>query len=288
MMVKRFDTLLFPGGKRKAVTFSYDDGVTQDRRLAALLRSYGAKASFNLNAGLLGQRGTARFDGRLLDIEMLSPAELGEVYAGHEIGGHTLSHANLSTVGTPLCLWEIGEDKRRLEALRGEPLRMFAYPFGTVTDDAAEALRLAGYQGARTTRATHSFALPSDPLRWAPTCHHGDEALMPLARRFVETEDRFPMLFFVWGHAYEFDGRDDWQRMEALLAFLAPYADELWFATNGGEILACLDAYRRLEYSLDGTLIRNPSALDVCIAPVPGQVLRLPAGEVTRVPNAEL
>lgn len=40
-------------GKRKAVTFSYDDGVTQDQRLIALLGKYGLKAIFNINSGLL-------------------------------------------------------------------------------------------------------------------------------------------------------------------------------------------------------------------------------------------
>ena len=31
----------YPGGKAKAVTFSYDDGVPQDRRLAAIFDKYG-------------------------------------------------------------------------------------------------------------------------------------------------------------------------------------------------------------------------------------------------------
>ena len=36
-MGKRFDSLVFPGGKSKAFTLSYDDGVVQDRRLAEML-----------------------------------------------------------------------------------------------------------------------------------------------------------------------------------------------------------------------------------------------------------
>ena len=40
--------LAFPGYARKAVTFSYDDGCIQDRRLTALFREYGLKATFNL------------------------------------------------------------------------------------------------------------------------------------------------------------------------------------------------------------------------------------------------
>ena len=42
-------------GKMKAVTFSYDDGITQDIRLIRLMDKYGIKATFNLCSGLLGR-----------------------------------------------------------------------------------------------------------------------------------------------------------------------------------------------------------------------------------------
>ena len=51
-------------GKKKAVTFSYDDGVTQDIRLIALFNKYGLKATFNLNSELLGSFGTLERDGQ--------------------------------------------------------------------------------------------------------------------------------------------------------------------------------------------------------------------------------
>ena len=38
----------YPEGKAKAVTFSYDDGVKQDERLAKIFDKYGMKATFNL------------------------------------------------------------------------------------------------------------------------------------------------------------------------------------------------------------------------------------------------
>lgn len=44
---------LYPGGLRKALTFSYDDGQIFDRRLAELLRSHGMKGTFHLNSGRL-------------------------------------------------------------------------------------------------------------------------------------------------------------------------------------------------------------------------------------------
>lgn len=38
-MIARF--LRFPGGKAKALTFSYDDGVEQDIRLIEIFRKHG-------------------------------------------------------------------------------------------------------------------------------------------------------------------------------------------------------------------------------------------------------
>lgn len=45
-------------GKRKFLTFSYDDGVTQDKRLVKIFNRYGLKATFNINSELLGTPGS--------------------------------------------------------------------------------------------------------------------------------------------------------------------------------------------------------------------------------------
>ena len=62
--------------------------VVQDRRLAALFRRYGAKATFNLNSALLGKEDMGGYPGKPdLDISKLPVEELETVYAGHEIAG---------------------------------------------------------------------------------------------------------------------------------------------------------------------------------------------------------
>lgn len=43
---------LYPGGKAKVVTFSYDDGVRFDGKLIEIFNRHGMKGTFNLNAGL--------------------------------------------------------------------------------------------------------------------------------------------------------------------------------------------------------------------------------------------
>lgn len=123
-MGRRFDTLRFPGDRTRAFTLSYDDGVIQDRRLAELFRKYGAKATFNLNSGLLGLDRRGGYPGKpKLDISTLYSEELSTVYAGHEIAGHGFCHSGFNTIGAPLGVYEIAEDKRRLEGYVGRPLR---------------------------------------------------------------------------------------------------------------------------------------------------------------------
>lgn len=281
-MGKRFDMMLFPGGKDKAFTLSYDDGVKQDRRLAELFRSHGLKCSFNLGYGVLGHEERFTFPGKKeVDMSKLLPEDVAEVYRGHEICGHGLYHSALDSIGTPLAMYEVIEDKRQLETLAGKPLRMFAYPFGVYDQDARDILRLAGYQGARTVKSTYSFDLPGNFLQWDPTCHHGDPRLMELAQQFLEGFAMAPRLFYVWGHGYEFDMDDNWDVIEKLADFMAPHGDTVWFATNG-EIMEYVHAYNRLEYSADGSMIYNPSVIDVEIRTGwDGVVLK--AGQVTHI-----
>ena len=86
-MGKRNDFMLFPGGKKKAMTFSYDDGVIQDRRLVELFNRYHVKGTFNLNTETLGFQGFADFQGKHVDISKIAPQEVASLYQGHEVGG---------------------------------------------------------------------------------------------------------------------------------------------------------------------------------------------------------
>ncbi len=263
-MGKRFDSMLFPGGKSKVFTLSYDDGVVQDRRLVELFNRFGVKCTFNLGYGVLGYKVTEPpFPGmKFVDISKVEPDEVNSLYSEHEVGGHGLYHSDLTALGSPYAMYEILEDKVQLERLVGKPLKMFAYPFGFYNDDVKEYLRIAGYKGARTVKSTYSFNLPADPLQLDPTCHHKDERLMELAKQFAEMRAFKASMFYVWGHGYEFDADDNWNVIEELVSYISGFKDDIWFATNG-EILSYVEAFSRLEYSADGSVIYNPTSTDL-------------------------
>ncbi|MBQ6333907.1 MAG: polysaccharide deacetylase family protein [Erysipelotrichaceae bacterium] len=282
-MGKRFDILMFPDFKAKAFTLSYDDGVVQDKRLVKIFDEAGVKCTFNLGYGVLGYKS----QGGPFDISKVEKEEVAELYKNHEVGGHGLYHSVLDTLGEPYAMYEIVEDKAQLEKLCGKPLRMFAYPFGLFSDEVKRILRSAGYKGARTVRSTYGFDLPKDPYELDPTCHHNDERLMELAEQFVKSPSFKPQLFYVWGHAYEFDKDDNWDRIEKFVAYMAENKEGIWFATNG-QILAYLEAYKMLEYSVDGSLIYNPTATDIYLLTAFGNRELLKAGTLTRIKETPL
>ena len=66
--------------KKKAVTFSFDDGVTQDIRLIEILNKYGLKGTFNLNSGLLGQPNELVRNDHLIRHDKIAPEKIKDVY----------------------------------------------------------------------------------------------------------------------------------------------------------------------------------------------------------------
>ena len=100
----------YPGGKHKALTMSYDDGRTQDRRLVALFNQYGIKGTFHLNSGFLG------------DERHVRPDEVAALYAGHEVACHTVTHPTIARCPLPEVTREVLSDREALEA-RWAPAR---------------------------------------------------------------------------------------------------------------------------------------------------------------------
>ena len=82
----------FPGGRKKALTLSYDDGVEQDRRLMQIMDAHGLKGTFNLNSGEYAAEGTVYPKGQIH--RRMSEKEVTELYAGsgHEVAVHGLTH----------------------------------------------------------------------------------------------------------------------------------------------------------------------------------------------------
>ena len=270
-------SLLFPNGLKKALTLSYDDGVEQDRQLIGILDRHGIRATFNLNSGRFPQEGVAYPAGTIHRRMPLSWCRETYDASRHEVAAHALTHPMLTELPHPQVLREILLDRENLEAAFGGLVRGFAYPYGVFNDAVVEGLRSAGIAYARTVYATHGFDIPQDWLRLHPTCHHDDPQLDELCDRFLSDDARAASrLFYLWGHAYEFEEKNNWQVMERFAERMGDH-DDVWYATNI-EIVDYVNAYRQLIYSADGRRVHNPTCQTLWMN-VDGQTVCVQSGE---------
>ena len=252
-------TLFFPKGKTKALTLSYDDGVWQDRRLAGTLNSHGIKCTFNLNSKKALAPAKRTQNG--VEIENIPADKINEVYAGHEIATHSFSHPFLTNMTDKGIYDEIHRDRFELEKITSGIVRGHAYPFGAYDDRVIRQLENNSITYARTVKSTDSFGFPRCFLEWHPTCHHKSPKLFETLDRFLGSNYQ-GLLFYLWGHSYEFDTDGNWDIIEKFCE-KAGGRDDIWYAANM-EIYDYIMAFRSLVISADGRTVHNPSLLDVC------------------------
>lgn len=267
-MLYRF--LRFPGGRDKAVTLSYDDGVRQDIRFAQVIDQYGLKCTFNLNTGLMTED---RKDRKILQQEVQKYL----LDKGHEVAVHGKYHKAPGLCRLTELACDVLDCRRELEEMFGIIIRGMAYPdsgirnIQNISDYSAirQILQELDIAYARTLGGDNDeFKLPADWYAWMPTTHHAKEHAIPYAQKFVELNvdkqyeaSRFPRLFYMWGHTYEFDNDNNWDQLEKLCRILGN-REEIWYATNM-EIYNYVNAYRRLELSADGNIVYNPTLVKI-------------------------
>jgi peptidoglycan/xylan/chitin deacetylase (PgdA/CDA1 family) len=110
-----------PAGARAqtVVSLTFDDGITsQYNEAVPRLSAHGMLGTFFINSGTVG---TGAYYMNSAQVDQVSAA-------GHEIGGHTINHVNLTGPGVDIR-HQICDDAAALRA-RGYTVVDFAYPYG--------------------------------------------------------------------------------------------------------------------------------------------------------------
>lgn len=225
----------------KAVTFSYDDGITQDIRLIEILNKYGLKCTFNLNSELLGQSGQLDRNGKIVTHNKIAPEDVKYVYEGHEVAVHTLTHPNLVLIDNDdEIVRQVEQDRLNLSELCGYEVKGMAYPCGgTNTNGRVQEIirNKTGIKYARTIISNAEFSKQENLLAFNPTAYHiYIDKLFELAKQFLESEDTKPMIFYIWGHGYEFDAYDTWDDFEEFCKLICGHND-VFYGTNSEVLL---------------------------------------------------
>jgi peptidoglycan/xylan/chitin deacetylase (PgdA/CDA1 family) len=145
----------------RAVALTFDDGYMDAYTTALpLLQQHGYVGTFYIVSGFVGQPGYMGWQ----EIRALRDA-------GMEIGAHSVSHPDLTTLGLEDLRAQVGQSAAAISAELGAPVRSFCYPGGRFNDTVAAVAQEAGFTSATTTMPDGPQA---DPFRLSRLRISGD------------------------------------------------------------------------------------------------------------------
>lgn len=161
------------------VSLTFDDGLRRQEQMARELTERGMAGTFYVHSTRV------QADGYLDRAQLTRMAR-----AGHEIGGHTRTHARLPELHPDEQRREVCGDRAGLAAL-GFTARSFAYPFHAV-DAAAEAVvEECGYSSGRgRAGAAAERTAPADPYNLRTPLSVGARTTLAQAQEYVIAAER--------------------------------------------------------------------------------------------------
>lgn len=243
---------------KKYVTLSFDDGLEQDKEIIRLLKKYGLQATFNLNAGLYGEKNYVGYLGQIGFMEFDDPSshrfvksakhfripkdEVRQVYEGYEIASHAYTHRALPKLSEEELEKELGRDVAELTELFGTQILGHAYPGGIGSDVANAYLKNKGILYARSAFSDGKFTFPKNTIVYKPTCAVKDKKAIALFDKFLAVEPaEEDMLFCAWGHGYEMDYENGTASRKGFEDFFAHIAGR-----DGVEYVTMKEAFLRV------------------------------------------
>ena len=149
-----------------SVSLTFDDGQASQYATKAPLASHGMRGTFYLNSAKVGTSGF-----------YMTWSQVAAIAAdGNEIGGHTLTHADLSALSESQRRTEICDDRQNLVARGFNPVS-FAHPYGGADATTQAIVSECGYKSGRRVGGIVS-------PNWCPACGSPRAELVPPENAF--------------------------------------------------------------------------------------------------------
>lgn len=143
----------------KVVGITFDDGYLNNLTHAApVLVRNGFSATCYVVSQRVGQTNLWDQSLGIAQAPLMDISHLQQwAQAGLEIGAHTRNHVRLTQTDAVECAQEIAQARADLEAMVGNPVHHFCYPYGDFDSSHVQMVRTAGYASATTTRRGRTF-----------------------------------------------------------------------------------------------------------------------------------
>jgi len=227
--------------KETIVTTSWDDGHKLDMRVAELLKQYGIKGTFYISPK----------NCEFKEGDALTELEICTLARDFEIGAHTITHRILTHIPEYEVAKEVMASKKYLEKLLDRDITSFCYPRGKYSKKIINDVEDAGFTYARTVkrfvttyRDHNNFTIPTSIDTYD---HYSDIIPLLIFTKFnpfdffkyyrkwdniaIEMFNRTRKnggVFHLWGHSWQVEDHDDWERLDRVLKHIGGHADVLY------------------------------------------------------------
>lgn len=199
------------------VCLSFDDGTIYDVKFIELLNKYNLKATLNLNSGL---DDFVRYYEEKTPIKRLKLSETKDLYKGHEVASHSLTHPYFSSLNEEEIIKQSRDDIKNLSDIFGYEVKGFAFPFHDQTEQNIETVKNNNDLIYIRYSFLDSSYLPKDRFHIHINALYDDENIYEQLEEFSKN-DLENSLFVIAGHSYEFEVNNDWSKIERLLKYLS-------------------------------------------------------------------
>ncbi len=201
----------------KVISLSFDDGTIYDVKFIELLNKYNLPATFNLNSGLCD---FVWYYNNEIPIKRLDLKETKDLYSLHEVASHSLTHPYFSTLSKNEIIKEVKNDISNLTNIFNRKIYGFAFPFHDQTEQNIQDVKNNfDLDYIRYSYLSNEF-LPIDKYHIHINALYDDEDLYVKLEQFKQNNLE-NSLFVIAGHSYEFEVKNDWNKIEELLQYLS-------------------------------------------------------------------
>lgn len=284
-MAKKIDLNFYPGFKRKAISFTIDDGnLKLDEKFISYVKPAGIKGTFNLVSSFITPSKKDAYRELYRDYEIANHEKYHPMWlrnpslpvSEEEFNAETANKDMLYKTGVDglyyFCKKETGrwfkgadeenylrfveDGKRELEEIFGVEIKDFVWPYGRQPSPVlAEGLKNMGYRSVRGI-VYDGFDLPDDRMNWGFYATY--QNMLERAENFDELEDDGKLKAFIFGvHAHDFENAGRWDVLEDFCKLYGNRENDFYYATVG-EIFDCEDAIKSATVT-EGEIKNNSS-----------------------------